>query len=139
ELSINNCEKFKGFPEQIGNLHNLQILTVKFSPFQERQDFEIDTLFNHIGKLKNLIVLELVGIDSLRQLSDSIGNLHNLQYISFYHCRNLQKIPDSIFNLPKLKGLDLDKCTSLPSEQQNRSIILEDRIVEVENLIMERF
>jgi len=80
-------------PDSIGNLTNLEFLSLKSNYLQYLPD--------SIGNLTNLEIL-YVKNNNLKSLPDSIGNLTNLEILSVED-NNLQYLPDSIGKLTELK------------------------------------
>lgn len=100
--------QFKSIPPEIGNLKNLEVLTITYN--------RIKKLPPEIGKLKKLKVLNL-HTSLLTTLPVEIGELENLEYLNLELNEDLMDIPDSIFNLKKLKYLIIE-CTDLSDSRR---------------------
>ena len=97
------------FPSQIGQLGSLKKL-------QLIGNDELQYLTNEIGRLNNLIHLDLYDND-LQWLPNEIGHLKNLEYLDL-SVNNLQNLPSEIGQLKKLTELILhnNELQSLPNE-----------------------
>eukprot|EP00253_Pinus_taeda_P001391 PITA_01391 len=102
---------FSKFPESIGQLKLLEVISVRNLP---RQRFAaLEKLPDEFCDLRSLKSLTLVGCSKLKFLPDCFGNLTNLEYIDLSYSSNLQMLPTSFGNLIRLKYLDLQYCCDL--------------------------
>jgi Leucine-rich repeat (LRR) protein len=103
-----DTEKDK-LPDALFELTTLRRLTISC--------FNIQHISEKLGKLKNLVSLELVALP-LRNLPKILGDLENLTSLLLRELPNLRKLPEEIGNLKKLTKLtlfNLDKLTALPN------------------------
>jgi Leucine-rich repeat (LRR) protein len=99
------------FPESIGQLKHLEVISVRSLRRQGFADLEkLPEEFCHLRSLKTLV---LVACSKLKFLPDSLGNLTNLEHIDLSYSSNLQMLPNSFGNLIRLKYLDLQYCSDL--------------------------
>lgn len=92
EISMN---KFEYLPEEIGELHKLELLWATHGFLKE--------LPTSIGDLKNLSRLILIGND-LSTLPNSIGNLESLEELNL-NGNPIRDLPVELFKLKRLKSL----------------------------------
>lgn len=122
---------FLKLPEEIGDLTSLKILNLRYN--------NTAVLPTSIGRLKNIVTLDLccntsnaplpheigdlASLENLNlsrsritSLPSSIGGLKNLQDLDLSYTVNLKKLPDAIGKLTNLKRLDLHESgvTILP-------------------------
>ena len=76
---------------------------------------ELQTLPENIGKLRELICLNLSGCSNICSLPCSIGNLTKLTSLDLTGCENLRFLPETVGNLTKLTSLHLGGCSKLVS------------------------
>ena len=103
--------KRQSLPKEIGNLKNLQFITLWTN--------NLTSIPKEISNLKNLQILLLFG-NNLTSLPKEIGNLKNLQELQLFD-NNLTSLPKEIGNLTQLRELVLtrNKLKSLPSQIGN--------------------
>ncbi len=92
---IANSNSISEIPDEICNLHNLEILNLSNN--------RLLTLPENIGKLKSLKELYLAR-NQIKKLPDSIEDLKNLEIIDISY-NNLIEIPDTIKKLPRIKKI----------------------------------
>lgn len=97
DLSINCGPKLKEIDDSIGNLENVQRLSLSNN--------DLETLPESIGNLKNLKHLNLA-VNYLSSLPKSIGNLESLDYLNV-RGNKLKSLPVSITDLSKLTDLNV--------------------------------
>ena len=99
---------FEGIPQTIGNLKNLEVLTLK--------EDKLSTLPDTIGNLTRLRELNLYK-NPLESLPDTIGNLTNLLKINLDGTR-FRTFPKQLLKLKNLESLNLDRnlIKSIPKE-----------------------
>jgi len=96
-------------PSGIGQLKNLTKLYLRYNSIQ---------IFpSQIGQLGSLKKLHLIGNDELQCLTNEIGRLNNLIHLDLYD-NDLQCLPNGIEHLKNLEYLDLsvNGLQNLPSE-----------------------
>ncbi|XP_072974862.1 putative disease resistance protein RGA1 isoform X1 [Typha angustifolia] len=74
---------------------------------------ELMELPNSIGSLQKLHSLKLHGCFSLQSLPESLGNLMNLNTLNVKNCCRLKSLPESLGNLTELRTLDIQGCALL--------------------------
>lgn len=100
-----------GLPESIGELQNLEFLSINLSG--------ADKLPESIGNLKKLKYLYAAGC-GMTTVPESIGECESLAILDL-HSNKITSVPDSICNLKNLKSLDLGytNITALPENIGN--------------------
>lgn len=91
-----NCWMIKEIPKEIGNLPNLDTLSLTLGAFGRLPD--------EISSLKNLRYLDLT--DTYLSNIDNLTSLTNLDHLLLYGC-GLSKLPGNIGDLKKLRFLGL--------------------------------
>ncbi|KAL2628968.1 hypothetical protein R1flu_013654 [Riccia fluitans] len=123
-LSVENTD-VKELPSSIGDLQCLEHLTVSNKQLQE--------LPASLGRLEKLQVLE-VSFSDLKELPASIGDLESLEWLTVCSTR-LQGLPSRLGDLRGLKSLIVrsealeDIPTSLSSLQSLEHLLLEGKLV----------
>ncbi len=110
-ISIHSCPNLTTLPKEIGNLYNLKELNLS--------DTIISKIPKEITQLKNLTSLDFGG--SFTQLPKEIGNLSNLESLSI-SSNKLSTLPKEIGNFTNLESLTIYSCnklTTLPKEIGN--------------------
>jgi len=102
----------KTISEKIANFSKLEYLDLG-------DNYDLQTLPENIGELKNLKILRL-SVCALKKLPESFCELRELQVLQLEH-NKLKKLPENIGKLMKLRNLDLEAndLTSLPEEIVN--------------------
>ncbi|MQM09109.1 hypothetical protein Taro_041970 [Colocasia esculenta] len=90
----------QNLPESLGNLYNLQVLSLCYCRIRELPD--------SIGDLKHLIHIDLEGNHGLTRLPESLGNLYNLQVLNLSYCCSLRMLPATMSQLVSLRHLQTD-------------------------------
>ncbi|KAJ8631187.1 hypothetical protein MRB53_024510 [Persea americana] len=112
-LSLENC-MVEQLPDSIGNLHNLQLLTL--SGFDN-----LEMLPSTITKLDKLIVFRIIGCASLTCMPEDIGRLSKLERLQWLpYANSSQKVSSRIGQLKNLGQL-----TVLHVEIENQNYLQE--------------
>ena len=98
--------KLDKLPESLGDLTHLEELKLI-------DCWELNSLANTIGKLKNLKTLDCRGCRQLKTIPESLGECINLECLDLSECFSLEKLPSTIGKLKKLQKLILKDCQSL--------------------------
>jgi Leucine-rich repeat (LRR) protein len=102
--TLGQCKGIGEFPNCMGNLVNLEILTYGVTG--------ITFIPEDIKNLKKMKVLCLNDNSALTDISN-IKYLLNLEVLAFYGCNNLKNIENVISHLKHLKTLNLEGCYSI--------------------------
>ncbi|KAK4725929.1 hypothetical protein R3W88_030846 [Solanum pinnatisectum] len=106
-LWISDSPKLNTFPEINGDMHYLEILSLKSTGIRE--------VPSSIGNLSGLTDLNLTGCEDLLSLPDSLCNLMKLRSLYLDGCKKLEKLPENIGDLQDLHKLDAsDTAISQP-------------------------
>lgn len=113
ELSLNDCSDVEAFPEIMVDMEELYHLYAS--------GMGITELPSSIGRLKNIVNMELINCENLTTLPDSVGDFTRLSRLCVRNCSNLHKLPDSLRNLQHCLGeLDVAGCNlmegAIPSD-----------------------
>lgn len=119
---------FGRLPEDFGNLHHLQHITLSsgfrltslpdsFGNLSSLQELFISntglvTLPNSFGLLSSLKKLSLECFN-LSSLPKSFGGLSSLETLTFLCCEEIQRLPESFGDLSKLQFLEISVCPKL--------------------------
>ena len=95
EIDVWNANLHGTIPRTLGNLTNLEVLTLKFNSLTGR-------IPHSLGNLANLRVLNLRDNDLTGRIPDSLGNLRNLEELKLFDNDLTGRIPDSLGNLRNL-------------------------------------
>lgn len=129
-LSLNGARNLKALPDAVGQLPNLQTLTLAETGIQALPSMEgvptlqtiavsgspLASLPPDFGTLRSLAYLSLSGTQ-LRELPSSTGNLSALKTLSLQNNEKLQNLPSSLGHLSGLEALTLagNHIRELPS------------------------
>ena len=113
ELSLNDCSNVEAFPDAMVDMGFLRKL---YASGMAMTEFP-----SSIGRLKNLVNIELINCENLLTLPDSVGNCMRLTILCVRNCSKLHKLPDSLRSLQCcLQKLDLAGCNlmegAIPSD-----------------------
>lgn len=113
EIYFNNNNLQGEFPSEIGNLSDLESITIRY--------VSMESIPEEIGNLSHLTEL-ILSRNSLISLPNTIGNLSALVKLDV-NDNNITSLPSSIGNLSNLEHLNVsyNDVASLPSEISNLS------------------
>ncbi|MFN8487058.1 MAG: hypothetical protein U0350_05655 [Caldilineaceae bacterium] len=115
KLDFFDCDSLLGdLPKEIGDLSNLQVLSMPNDGLPYTCNNEISSIPVEIGKLVHLQILNLGNGGS--NLPTEIGNLTNLQTLILSYNSSLTSLPAEIGSLTNLQTLSIGgKFTDLPT------------------------
>jgi hypothetical protein len=74
---------------------------------------ELKSLPKEVGKLTQLVHLNLYGCQELKSLPKEVGKLTQLIHLDLAHCSSLEELPKSIGCLQSLQWFNLESCRGL--------------------------
>ncbi|KAK8973521.1 hypothetical protein V6N11_030711 [Hibiscus sabdariffa] len=101
KITLSGCSSLKRFPEIDGKMECLLEL------YLERTG--IEGLPSSIGKLSNLILLNLKDCKNLVNLPSSIGGCTSLRSLNLSGCKRVENLPEKLQQLEFLEELDLSE------------------------------
>ncbi|KAL8090840.1 TMV resistance protein N-like [Apium graveolens] len=104
-LNLEFCYNLRSLPDSICSLRALEVLIITACT-------SLEALPTELGSIESLKELHAYGLN-VSKLPDSIGRLSNLVKLDLSQNRNLETLPDSMCSLRSLEILDISYCVKL--------------------------
>ncbi|XP_074356722.1 TMV resistance protein N-like [Apium graveolens] len=96
-LNIGYCTRLKALPTELGSIESLKEL--------HACELSVSKLPDSIGRLSNLVLLDLRFNKNLETLPDSICSLRALEVLNIGYCTRLKALPTELGSIESLKEL----------------------------------
>ncbi|KAK4752370.1 hypothetical protein SAY87_021168 [Trapa incisa] len=109
-LNLKGCNSLCCLPEELCSLDALEEITIKWerkgSSSHNHEEEKVFIIPEHVGKLRSLAVLEIVGVH-INKIPHSIGELQMLNQLVLFGCSGFESLLESVWRLNSLEKLDL--------------------------------
>ncbi|WOG95904.1 hypothetical protein DCAR_0415233 [Daucus carota subsp. sativus] len=121
-LRVSICSRREALPTELGNIETLKQL--------DARGLNVSNLPDSIGRLSNLVKLNLSSNLYIETLPDTFCNLRALEVLSIDNCRFLEALPIDFGNVESLTKLNAERLTilKLPDSIGNLGKLVELRL-----------